>query len=242
MVSYANRGAGHAVKILICHDNENACTELTLALEAAGHQVVAGTDPHAVASAAVTAGALEDASALLVEPAEARRSVAILRDRGFAGRALLIVNAQGEEPQDLQQLGLDGVLSLTPAADLVRRFAIAMGGRRRVLVVEGDEAAAKAIQRQVEEAGFEASWVPDVERATHLVTRKATRPDLVLLDLDLPRVSGPQFCRFLKRNERFRSIKVVLCSNQERRSAAAAAVECGADAHISKKHLLGPSS
>jgi CheY-like chemotaxis protein len=61
----------------------------------------------------------------------------------------------------------------------------------------------------------------------------------VLLDLDLPRVSGPQLCRFIKRNERFRGIKVVFCSAEGREETAALATECGAEGFILKRDYLG---
>jgi len=222
------------VKILICSENATLREELRHALEAAGHEVVCGAGPSALGAAASRAGAL------LVEPAGAKRAIAHLRDRGFAGRALLA----GSEPQAellkrVTELGADGVLPFPPAGDLSRRFALAVGGPRRVLVVDGDEETALLMKGELEKCGYAVLCALDVGTATHLILKRATRPDLVLLDVNLPRVSGAKFCRFLKANERFSGLKVVLCSDESRALLEKLALECGADAVIAKRELLG---
>lgn len=222
------------MKILICSENENLRTALRAPLEAAGHQVVEGASPSALASVAPEAGAL------LVEPARAKQAMALLRDRGFAGRALVAADAPTEDlTRRAQDVGADGALAASPPDDLARRFAIAAGGKRRVLIVDDSEIVARLLRIELEKAGFAVDYAPDVEKATSLIVKRATRPDLVLLDINMPRVSGPQFCRFIKSNDRFRSIKVVFCSVEDREKMAALAAECGADGYVLKKEFLG---
>jgi len=222
------------VKILICCESEIVRRMLQLALEAAGHEVSGAAEAHLLAPGAAKAGAL------LVEPARARHGIALLRDRGFAGRALLASDAAQEElAGQLEELGADGALALSPPEDLARRFAVALGGRRRVLIVDDSEIAARLLEAELERAGFEILYAPDVETATSLILKRATRPDLMLLDINMPKVSGPQFCRFLKKNDRFRSIKVVFCSGENREKVEALAAECGADGFILKDEFLG---
>ena len=55
----------------------------------------------------------------------------------------------------------------------------------------------------------------------------------------MPRIDGPQFCRFVKRNDRFRGIKVILCTGAARESVEQLAAECGADGFLFKDELLG---
>ncbi|HEX9289965.1 MAG TPA: response regulator [Anaeromyxobacteraceae bacterium] len=222
------------MKILICCESEIVRRMLQLALEAAGHEVSGAAEAHLLAPGAAKAGAL------LVEPARARHGIALLRDRGFAGRALLASDAAQEElAGQLEELGADGALALSPPEDLARRFAVALGGRRRVLIVDDSEIAARLLEAELERAGFEILYAPDVETATSLILKRATRPDLMLLDINMPKVSGPQFCRFLKKNDRFRSIKVVFCSGENREKVEALAAECGADGFILKDEFLG---
>ncbi len=222
------------MKILICSDDEGLRGTLRQALEAAGHQVVDG------AAAASLAAAAPEAGALLVEPARAKHAIALLRDRGFAGRALLTSDEpKAELDRRVQELGADGALAASPPEDLGRRFAVAVGGRRRVLIVDDSEIVARLLKLELEKAGFAVDHAADVEKATSIILKRATRPDLVLLDINMPRVSGPQFCRFIKGNERFKSIKVLFCSSEDREKMAALAAECGADGYVLKREFLG---
>jgi CheY-like chemotaxis protein len=222
------------LKILVCAESDILREALTLALGAAGHELEGAADAHLLVPH------VEGAGALVVDEARARQGIALLRDSGFAGRALLVGDAPAEELGPLaNEVGADAALPLAPPEDLARRFARAVGGKRRVLIVDDSEIAARLLQAELAQAGFAIDYAPDAEVATSLVLKRATRPDLVLLDVNMPKVSGPQFCRFLKRNDRFRSIKVVLCSGDDREKVAALAAECGADGYILKDEFLG---
>ncbi len=55
----------------------------------------------------------------------------------------------------------------------------------------------------------------------------------------MPKVDGAQFCRFVKKNAMFRSIKVLFCSGDSKERMERLVAECGADGYISKGELLG---
>jgi CheY-like chemotaxis protein len=207
---------------------------LALALGSAGHQVVAEADPFALLPAMAGAGAL------LVDAARGKQAVALLRDRGFSGRSLLVGGtAAAELARRAHQLDADGSLAASPPNDLPARFAAAMEARRRVLVVDDSEIVARLLGLELKSKGFDVHYAPDAETATRIILKRATRPDLVLLDINMPKVNGVQFCRFLKKNDRFRSIKVLFCSGETRERVAALAAECGADGYILKDEFLG---
>jgi CheY-like chemotaxis protein len=63
--------------------------------------------------------------------------------------------------------------------------------------------------------------------------------DLILLDINMPKVDGAQFCRFVKKNEMFKAIKVIFCSGEDREKVKRLVAECGADGFISKDEFLG---
>ena len=79
---------------------------------------------------------------------------------------------------------------------------------------------------------------PGGEAAARKLARRAGRPDLVLVEASGSAVSGEQLCRFLKTNERFRSLEVVLLGDDPERLLARAEA-CGADDAISLRELLG---
>src|SRR5512145_224421 len=201
------------LKILICCESEIVLQMAGMALEGAGHQVALDRDP--VALVPQVAGA----SALLVDAARARQAVALLRDRGFAGRALL-VGASG--PDELKKqgvdLGTDGVVPFEPPDDIPKRVQAALEARRKVLIVDDSEIVAQLLKAELEAKGFEIQYAPDAEKATSIILKRQTRPDLILLDINMPKVDGAQFCRFVMK-------KLV--------------AECGADGYISKDEYLG---
>ncbi len=222
------------MKILICCESEIVSGALALALEAAGHQTAAGQDPFALVPAIPGAGAL------LADAARVKQAVALLRDRGFVGRSFLVADGNPAELQrQAQEMGADGALAASPPEDLARRFATALETRRRVLIVDDSEIVARLLKEELEAKGFEIQYAPDAETATSIILKRATRPDLILLDVNMPKVNGGQFCRFVKKNEMFRSIKVVFCTSESREKVAALAKECGADGYILKDEFLG---
>ncbi len=222
------------MKILICSESEIVRGAVALALEAAGHQTVSETDPFALLPGIPSAGAL------LADTSRAKQAVALMRDRGFLGRCFLLGDAPPEElAREAEEIGADGALCTHPPDDLAARFAAALGARRRVLIVDDSEIVARLLQEELEAKGFAIQYAPDAETATSIILKRATRPDLILLDVNMPKVNGAQFCRFVKRNDRFRSIKVVFCTGESREKVAALARECGADGYILKDEFLG---
>jgi CheY-like chemotaxis protein len=222
------------VKILICADSELLVQVAGMALEASGHQVVPAKDPFALVPAA------EGASALLVDGAKAKQAGALLRDRGFAGRALLLADGA---PDDLaaqsRDLQLDGAVELSPPEGLGGRLQAALDRKRKVLIVDDSEIVARVLAGDLEAKGFEIQYAPDAEKATSIILKRATRPDLILLDINMPKVDGAQFCRFVKKNSMFRAIKVLFCSGEDRAKVERLVAECGADGYILKDEYLG---
>jgi CheY-like chemotaxis protein len=223
-----------AVKVLVCCENEIVGDAVALSLSKAGHQSVASSDPLQLASN------LSGADALVVDGTVGRRAIALLRDRGFVGRALVTGVASREELALLAtRCGADGSLGLDPLEEIPQRFAAALVARRRVLIVDDNEIVARFLARDLAGKGFEVLYASDAEAATAILTRRETRPDLILLDVKMPRIDGPQFCRFVKGNERFRGIKVILCTGAARETVEQLASDCGADGFLFKDEFLG---
>jgi len=222
------------VKILICADSELVLQMSGMALEAAGLQVALARDPFALVAEA------ETGQALLADRSRAKQVTHLLRDRGFAGRALLLADGV---PEDLlgqaRELGLDGAVALSPPDGLAQRVQAALERRRRVLIVDDSEIVARLLAQDLEQKGFEIQYAPDAEKATSIILKRATRPDLILLDINMPKVDGAQFCRFVKKNEMFKGIKVLFCSGEDREKVMRLVAECGADGYILKDEYLG---
>jgi CheY-like chemotaxis protein len=222
------------LKVLICCDSDIVLQMAGMALEAAGHQVVLDREP---ARLVPEAG---KAQALLVDATRAKQAPALLRDRGFQGRALLVADGEaGALSRQASELGLDGAVAMTPAEEISKRLTAALGARRRVLIVDDSEIVARLLKEELEAKGFEIQYAPDAEKATSIILKRQTRPDLILLDINMPKVDGAQFCRFVKKNEMFKAIKVIFCSGEQKEKVKRLVTECGADGFISKDEFLG---
>jgi len=222
------------VKVLVCAESELLLEAVAMALRSGGLEVIASPDPFALAAAAA------DAQAALVDAGRGKQCGALLRDRGFPGRTFLMVEAAAEEQEaQARDLHLDGAVAISPADGLPDRLRVALERRRRVLVVDDSEIVARLIGKDLEERGMEVQYAHDVEKATSIILKRATRPDLILLDINMPKVDGAQFCRFVKRNAMFKSIKVIFCSGEDREKVTKLVEECGADGFVLKNDILG---
>ncbi len=64
------------------------------------------------------------------------------------------------------------------------------------------------------------------------------RPELIFLDLNLPRVDGREVLRFIKSKPEFRQIPVIVFSSSERDEDITTAYELGANTYISKSAVF----
>ena len=113
------------------------------------------------------------------------------------------------------------------------------GAGKRVLIVDDSEITIKLIESELEGKGFEIITATRAEDASQLIIKKATRPHLVLLDINMPNVDGAQFCKFIKGNAMFEGVKVVFCSGMDEKRLKELAEECGADGYVTKDSFLG---
>ncbi len=90
----------------------------------------------------------------------------------------------------------------------------------RILLVEDNPAEARLTKEALGEVGVlhELHLADDGEEATAFLRREgiygdAFRPDLIFLDLNLPRMDGRQFLRVVKSDPQFASIPVIVITN-----------------------------
>ena len=82
---------------------------------------------------------------------------------------------------------------------------------KKVLIVEDDQLIFSILSRELSEAGFQVSNAFDGDQA--IIVTKDERPDLVLLDVLLPRKSGFEVLQTLKSDSSLAQIPVIILSN-----------------------------
>ena len=108
--------------------------------------------------------------------------------------------------------------------------------RKRILVVEDEDNIAVALDYLMTREGYDQSRIATGAGAVDLI--RESRPDLVLLDVMLPEVSGYEICQNVRLDPGLNDVKILMMtargSAMERRKGLA----MGADGFISKPFEL----
>lgn len=123
-----------------------------------------------------------------------------------------------------------------------------MDKKPMILLVEDDEELASVYRARFEAEGFATAWAENGELALARVTE--SKPDLILLDIMMPRVSGFDVLDILRNTPQTQHAKIVMMSALSSDKDIAKAKSLGVDdylvksqvamadvVHIVKKHL-----
>ncbi len=106
---------------------------------------------------------------------------------------------------------------------------------KRILLAEDDRFLRKAAEVTLRRHGFTVLTASDGEAALQIA--RAETPDLVLLDLIMPRLQGFEVLRTLKQDPATQAIPVIVLSNLGQPSDVRQAMEEGAAAYFVKADL-----
>jgi signal transduction histidine kinase/CheY-like chemotaxis protein len=102
----------------------------------------------------------------------------------------------------------------------------------RILVVDDDGPNRRLLSRLLEDVGFAVLQATDGREAVAIVS--SAHPDLVLMDLNMPRMSGIEATRRIRRLEPGRGLKIIAVSARAFDDARSRALEAGVDDHVRK--------
>ena len=105
-------------------------------------------------------------------------------------------------------------------------------GKRRVLLVDDELGIIKTVGKRLEVAGYEVLTAMDGEDA--LTKAKLGSPDVIILDLMLPKLSGFEVCAALKKDPRYQQIPIIIFTGKGQEMDERLCRELGANAYISK--------
>ena len=106
------------------------------------------------------------------------------------------------------------------------------GQRKRVLVVEDDELNMKLFTDLLEARGYEVLQTQDGVRALDMA--REHRPDLILMDIQLPEVSGIDVTKWLKADDELKHIPVIAVTAFAMKGDEEKIRASGCEAYISK--------
>ncbi|MGH2695005.1 MAG: winged helix-turn-helix domain-containing protein [Actinomycetota bacterium] len=98
-----------------------------------------------------------------------------------------------------------------------------------ILIVEDEESIGQALEYQLRREGFHVSWTKD--GASGLRAFEVSEPDLVLLDLMLPGMSGEDLCKRIRKTSQ---VPIVVLTAKDTEVDTVVGLELGADDYVTK--------
>lgn len=106
---------------------------------------------------------------------------------------------------------------------------------RKLVIVEDNPALSEIYKTRLELIGYQCFVAPDGELALTIIERE--RPDLVLLDLMIPKVSGGEVLERMRASDWGKSTRVYIISNLNEREAPANLRQLGIEGYAVKANL-----
>jgi len=105
-----------------------------------------------------------------------------------------------------------------------------------ILIADDEPNIVLSLEFVLEEEGYRVRVARDGQEALDALA--AELPDLLLLDVMLPRVSGFEVCERIRANPRWRDLRVVMLSAKGREVEVRKGLALGADAYVTKPFAI----
>jgi DNA-binding response OmpR family regulator len=104
----------------------------------------------------------------------------------------------------------------------------------RILLVDDDHELLAALELKLDKEGFQVETAPDGEVALEIIRKKL--PDLVILDVNMPKVNGMEVCKTLRSDEETRDLAVIMLTARDDEIDRVLGLEFGADDYVTKPY------
>lgn len=102
----------------------------------------------------------------------------------------------------------------------------------RILIADDEQNIVISLEFLMKREGFEVSIAVDGEEAVDRI--RSDKPDLVLLDVMMPKKSGFEVCQEVKADPDLSSVKILMLTAKGRDTEVAKGLALGADAYMTK--------
>ena len=106
---------------------------------------------------------------------------------------------------------------------------------KKILIIEDDPFLSEMYAAKFNQNDFQTEVATDGKSGLDKI--KADRPDLVLLDIVLPKMDGFEILKAIKMDPKFKDIPIVLLTNLGQKSEVEKGLSLGADEYIIKAHF-----
>src|SRR5256884_1785765 len=106
------------------------------------------------------------------------------------------------------------------------------GSGRKILIIEDESDVADLLTLNLRKAGYRVSTAADGASGLHKV--RDDKPDFVILDLMLPKMSGLELCRILKSDAATAQVPILMLTAKAEEIDRIVGLEFGADDYVTK--------
>jgi CheY-like chemotaxis protein len=110
-----------------------------------------------------------------------------------------------------------------------------VGEKRRILVVDDDEVILRAVSQALARKGYEVATADSGAAAVDWLSEH--QPDLVILDIVMPDMSGYEVCRILRLSSGTAQTPVIFLTSKKGRDDMDEATQAGSDLFLTKPIL-----
>lgn len=103
---------------------------------------------------------------------------------------------------------------------------------KKILIVDDEADLVEILKSRFESMGYAVVSACDGQDALKKVRRD--KPDLIILDIMMPRMDGHHICRVLKFDAKFRDIPIIMLTARGQEQDKITAQQVGADAYMTK--------
>jgi chemosensory pili system protein ChpA (sensor histidine kinase/response regulator) len=148
------------------------------------------------------------------------------------GEIVLIINPVQLAQRVDVDIALPPAPGTAPQAGAPRLAAVAGGGPPLVLVVDDSLTVRKITSRLLTREGFGVATAKDGVDALEAIGEQA--PDVILLDIEMPRMDGFEFAKTLKGDRRHARIPIIMITSRTAEKHRSRAQELGVDVYLGK--------
>lgn len=107
-----------------------------------------------------------------------------------------------------------------------------MGDKKKILIVDDEPHTVQTVKDRLEFGGYEVITAVDGEEALSKARNDA--PNLILLDLMLPKMNGYEVCQLLKFDQKYKHIPIIMLTARTQETDKNMGKETGADEYVTK--------
>jgi DNA-binding response OmpR family regulator len=104
--------------------------------------------------------------------------------------------------------------------------------KKKILIIDDESDLVEMISIRLEVNNYQVIAASDGQEG--LDKARTEKPDLIILDLMLPKLDGCQVCRMLKFDEKYKQIPIIIFTARAQETDVRLGKEAGADAYITK--------